>query len=93
MVERENKSKEKKWLNIIKLLIEKLLQEYNSSLVSDTKLLKSALSLYVLYEDLTFSEIIQNIKTSPTDLVSSVGGTMGININSIIHGFILILFY
>jgi len=46
--------------------------------MSDEEVGKRVLSFYVFYEDLKFTQITQIAKTTSTDLVSKVGGTLGL---------------
>lgn len=59
--------------------------------LSDTTLASRILSLYVFYEDLKFTEITQIAKTTPTDLVSKIGGTLGFFLGLSLLSFIEIL--
>ncbi len=55
-----------------------LSRKYNLVNMSDEEVGKRVLSLYVFYEDLKFTQITQIAKTTSTDLVSKVGGTLGL---------------
>ena len=49
----------------------------NISDVSDDELNSRILNLFIFFEDLKYTEIKQIAKTTQTDLVSKIGGTLG----------------
>ena len=70
---------------------EAIKQLNNISGISDEMLRRSMLSLYIYYEDLTYAEIGQIPKVTGPDLISDIGGTLGLFLGVSLMSFVEVI--